>query len=375
MATGPSIAPPIVHSVLRAGGQPLDTQSRSFYEPIFGHDFSRVRIHTDQDAAQSARSVNATAYTVGQHIVFDAGRYDQYTHAGRQLIAHELTHVVQQGVAEGRSPALSIGRPDDEYEQQADKIAASITQQRVSDHASQEARHSSARRISSSGLFVLRRKIPTGISLAEVKSFGHSDLLNDADKEKYLTNIGAVSLLQLTPPGDYTEEKKKGDCTKEFLTELSNTCPSSPKPFCTGDVCFEVNRSTSIGDPKTGNVFAEGTDSFVDRHIARYNTSFLAGSGKRQCSVVCHQTYKYRTASDRKYHELGSFYIIRNFRASSYTPKGNAAIDITTGNIQKVSAPASAPSRDDFLKKEAPGLVRSGKLLDVPATPGAHAAP
>lgn len=373
-ATGPATAPPLVHNVLRAPGQPLDKQSRTFYEPIFGYDFSRVRIHTNHEAAQSARSVNAVAYTVGHHVVFDSGRYEPRTHIGRQLIAHELTHVVQQSTAESSCRSLSIGRPGDQYEQQADQIAASIANPTDSDHASQ--RNTIKPAISPRGLTVLRRKIPTGISLAGVKSFGHSDLTDEADKEKYLTNIGAVSLLQLTPPGDYTEEEKRGDCTKEFLTEVSNTCPASPKPFCSGNVCFQVNRSANSGDPKTGNVFAEDTDSFVDRHIARYDTSFLAGSGKSQCSVVCHQTYKYRTEPDRKYHELGSFYIIRNFKAGSYTPKGKKTpLNITTGSIQKIPAPASAPSKEDFIKKEAPGLVKSGKLLDVPAAPKAQSAP
>jgi hypothetical protein len=366
VALGPAVAPPMVHRVLATGGRPLDTLSRSFYEPIFRHDFGHVRVHTDEEAARSARSVGALAYTVGHHIVFDSGRYEPRTEIGHQLLAHELAHVVQQSGAAEERVALRVGPPDDGCEQQADRIAASIPySQGTADHAQPIRRgaHHAVR----DGVRVLRRKVPTGISLAGVKSFGHADLVDEADKEKYLTNIGAVSLLKLTPPGDYTEEKKKGDCTKEFLTEVLNTCPSSPRPFCRGSVCFQVNGNANTGDPKTGNTFSEGTDSFVDRHIARYDTSFLSGSGKRQCSVVCHQTYKYRTEADHKYHELGSFYIIRNFRASTYTPKGKHAIDITTGNIQKIPAPANAPSRDDFLKREAPALVRSGTLFDVPA--------
>lgn len=68
----------------------------------FGHDFSSVRVHTGADAEQSARDISANAYTVGHHIVFGAGRYAPTTHEGRRLIAHELTHVLQQS---GGSPA------------------------------------------------------------------------------------------------------------------------------------------------------------------------------------------------------------------------------------------------------------------------------
>src|SRR6516165_3480149 len=96
LSSQPSIAPPIVHEVLRAPGQPLDRETRAFMEPRFGHDFSRVRVHTDARASESARAVNAFAYTVGRNVVFDAGQYAPHSRDGQQLLAHELTHVVQQ---------------------------------------------------------------------------------------------------------------------------------------------------------------------------------------------------------------------------------------------------------------------------------------
>ena len=65
-------------------------------EPRFGHDFSGVRVHTDAQAAELARAVNAQAYAVGQDVVFGMGQYQPATKSGKQLIAHELTHVVQQ---------------------------------------------------------------------------------------------------------------------------------------------------------------------------------------------------------------------------------------------------------------------------------------
>jgi hypothetical protein len=91
-----SAVPPVVHEVLRSAGQPLDIPTRGFMEPRFGHDFSQVRVHTDERAADSACAVSASAYTVGQDIVFATGRYAPHSSEGRGLLAHELTHVVQQ---------------------------------------------------------------------------------------------------------------------------------------------------------------------------------------------------------------------------------------------------------------------------------------
>jgi len=84
---------------LNSSGQPLPPGSRKFFEPRFGHDFSNVRIHTDQVAAKSAQSINALAYTTGNNIVFNSGQYSPETPSGQRLMAHELTHVVQQGGA------------------------------------------------------------------------------------------------------------------------------------------------------------------------------------------------------------------------------------------------------------------------------------
>jgi Domain of unknown function (DUF4157)/Xanthomonas XOO_2897-like deaminase len=88
--------PQVVDGVVNAPGRPLDAETRALFEPRFRHDFSRVRVHTDARAAESARSVGARAYTVGQHIAFDTGRYAPNSAFGQQLLAHELTHAVQQ---------------------------------------------------------------------------------------------------------------------------------------------------------------------------------------------------------------------------------------------------------------------------------------
>lgn len=88
--------PPIVYDVLRSPGQPLDPADCLFMESRFDQDFSRVRVHTDALACSSAQSLHASAYTVGNDIVMASGAYAPSTAAGRRLLAHELTHVIQQ---------------------------------------------------------------------------------------------------------------------------------------------------------------------------------------------------------------------------------------------------------------------------------------
>jgi len=123
---GTTGVPPIVHEVLRSPGHPLDSHTRSFMEPRFGHDFSAVRVHADSRAAESARSVGALAFTAGRHVVFGAGTYAPHSSSGRCLLAHELTHVVQQG-AQGALQEFAIGATDDRYEAEAERIAADVS--------------------------------------------------------------------------------------------------------------------------------------------------------------------------------------------------------------------------------------------------------
>jgi hypothetical protein len=119
--------PPIVREVLRSPGHPLDAATRAFMQPRFRQDFSDVRVHTDAKAADSARSVNALAYTVGQDVAFGAGQYLPSTISGMQTLAHELTHVVQQGSGQyPQSGNLTTTNPRDAAEQEADAVSRSI---------------------------------------------------------------------------------------------------------------------------------------------------------------------------------------------------------------------------------------------------------
>jgi hypothetical protein len=119
-----SHVPPIVNEVLHSSGQPLDPSTRAFMEPRFGHDFSHVRIHTNSGASESARAVNALAYTVGQDVVFAAGQYVPETTAGKKLLAHELAHTIQQnGLASQQTGDLTVTPPTHASEREADNAA------------------------------------------------------------------------------------------------------------------------------------------------------------------------------------------------------------------------------------------------------------
>jgi len=120
----PSLVKDVVGS---GGGSPLDRDTRGFMESRLGADFSDVRVHTDATASESARSVQAHAYTVGDDVVFQSGKYAPESDSGKRMLAHELTHVVQQRsgpVAGTPAPGgIKISHPSDSFEQSADSTA------------------------------------------------------------------------------------------------------------------------------------------------------------------------------------------------------------------------------------------------------------
>lgn len=115
--------PSPVHGVVSSPGRPLEEPVRADMEARLGHDFGDVRIHDDGAAHASARAVNAHAYTVGSHVVFQRDAYDPSSSSGRQTLAHELTHVVQQrsGPVEGTSApgGIAVSDPSDRFEREA----------------------------------------------------------------------------------------------------------------------------------------------------------------------------------------------------------------------------------------------------------------
>jgi hypothetical protein len=126
------VVPPVIHEALHSPGQPLDPSIRTIMESRFRYDFSSVRVHTDAKAEESTKAVNARAYAFGQDIVLGAGQYMPMTDVGRQLIVHELAHIIQQRGTLPFGPAyqltpLRLGPRNDAYEQEADITATRFT--------------------------------------------------------------------------------------------------------------------------------------------------------------------------------------------------------------------------------------------------------
>ncbi|HEY4114163.1 MAG TPA: DUF4157 domain-containing protein [Rhizomicrobium sp.] len=131
-------APRGVHEVLRSPGQPLDTSARSFLEPRFGRDFADVRVHTDAAAARSADAVGARAYTVGRDVVFAKGQYNPRSTEGRRLLAHEVSHTIQQAGVIASSSSLRIGEASSAAEHESDATADAVMAGAPAAVASQE---------------------------------------------------------------------------------------------------------------------------------------------------------------------------------------------------------------------------------------------
>jgi hypothetical protein len=112
-AEAPQITPSVSAGItaLKGGGSPLPASAREFFEPRFGADFSSVRVHTGSQAAETANAINARAFTIGRNIAFNARQYAPHSQEGRHLLAHELTHVVQQsgGQSDASGDDTAIG--------------------------------------------------------------------------------------------------------------------------------------------------------------------------------------------------------------------------------------------------------------------------
>jgi hypothetical protein len=123
---GPEHAPPIVHEVLASAGSPLQAGVRSDMERRFAHRFGDVRVHVDARAAESARAVNADAFTVGRHIVFGAGQFRPWTSRGALVLAHELAHVSHDGATTTPGGRIRVGSRRDAAEVRAHSTAARV---------------------------------------------------------------------------------------------------------------------------------------------------------------------------------------------------------------------------------------------------------
>jgi hypothetical protein len=202
--SAPQAAPAIVHEVLRSPGQPVDASSRAYFEPRFGHDFSKVRTHADARAAESAAAVNAHAYTVGSDIVFGGGQHAPGTERGKRLLAHELAHVVQQN---SRPPAGTVSRKASQHDEEQKKLA-------VAHHKRQQALVSS--------LFAEARKVvPNPTNPLEADTLFHQTV--------QFVDDGKMDLRLMTPTHYSTDAKRAHfDTRVQINSKQQGDYPADP---------------------------------------------------------------------------------------------------------------------------------------------------
>lgn len=212
---GPTSIPSSVSNTVNSPGRSLDAPTRNYMESRFGRDFGGVRVHTDSAAAESARAINAKAYTAGQHIAFDQGQYRPDTVGGRHLLAHELAHTVQQSGVQRMATGIDKG-PTDPLEVEADRVANAV----VTGGAFNVSRGSNP------GLTISRREWSTqplipGLTAIGVKQW--TDPAKDADNQlAQAFDVGTFSLpgqkgADTTVVGRWTE-RKDADALESTIT-------------------------------------------------------------------------------------------------------------------------------------------------------------
>ena len=297
--TGPMAAPSIVDEVLRSPGRPLDPATRASMEPRFGHDFSRVRVHSDAKAAESARSVNALAYTVGRDVVFGAGQYAPGTTAGRRLVAHELTHVVQQGeVADvpAVQARLDYAHPESASEREADAASEALMLEQPPSIAETPQVHV-ARQMADAGAGV--RTLVGGLAGVGARFGAAVDArLAEDEAEKAASQVVAKS----DEPVTLEKGKPANPCNREILAE--GTCKhlalGSRWVCCDPDNGFKrAGKKTSITAPGEECPSEKWTplftcDTTCDRQLANRcddNDNWMAIPGDQFKRSKCGEIY------------------------------------------------------------------------------------
>lgn len=220
-----------IHEVLHSHGQPLDSATRVFMESRFGHDFSQVRVHTDARAAESAQGVGALAYTVGRDMVFGSGQYAPRTITGSRLLAHELTHTLQQDCNPGAETHLKIGQANEPAEREAETQAARVVGERPSDamlfqHQGPPAipRMPQSNRVADTAK-TLHRAVPGSVGVQLQRQPQPPGTANAA--QLYQQALGKLKALDPKLYG-YLSKVPLGGGPKEILREVSQGQPGVP---------------------------------------------------------------------------------------------------------------------------------------------------
>jgi len=338
----PSV-PTSAREVVFSPGQPLDHAARSWMEPKFGHDFSGVRVHTNSQAAESANSVRARAYTFGNNIVFGTGQYFPAAAVGRQLLAHELAHVVQQDNALQGAGDRKVNDAQDASEREADAIAKNvhdgvqITVPRLAMPVSLARKEKdqdkgkapdrgkeSAKDKDKSSEKTSACVPPTSVTLGRTETL---------DLSSYMTGGGICAVMKVMP----ADTNLCPGITEEVTTAEGGTCPGSLlKPsLCSGSSTFPLGRASH----GACSAVKPEANEFVDRHSVQLSATSVLHDESRNprklngCAFTCKQ--RYFIDSGKTSTTLGNFLIRYSLAKAKRDGK-----DITEVTVSKKAAGA-----------------------------------
>jgi len=239
--------PDTVNQALAAHGRPLEPALRQDMEHRFGHDFSQVKIHADGAAGQSARAVNAQAYTVGSDIVFGAGRFAPATHAGRRLLAHELTHVIQQSA--GMAPSIQR-QPDKDKKEPSSEVGKALKKNSLFKKLPEVAQEKILDEIDKAPETITQEILDRIIDLAPIDA-QYKDGLKKAGEAiiKTITGRKPPSTSKCDIPGYHegTSSTYKGMCCSSTIESAATCCPKDKFAPNNSPVCCAADEFVTAG--------------------------------------------------------------------------------------------------------------------------------
>jgi len=296
-------ADPLMIQSQLGSGSPLESGIRAPMETAFGHDFARVRVHTDAKAASLSATLNARAFTVGSDIAFGRGEYQPGTLIGDALLAHELAHVVQQGEAKPAAAPMLMGEAgSNALEEEADQSALgalAAIRMRTQGKAVNPAQNVSPRLKSGLRLSRCKTECPTNIAMTRL----HHITLQQSDffARGYRTGIGAVAEMVVSDPAGRNWD---GKAIREQLSPGTNSCGEIQN--CT-NVYGRAGGELAVFSEGSGSIFKVGEaysdrvlginiparrNTFYDAHIFVSRTSELHQMGLGSCEQHCQQYFE-----------------------------------------------------------------------------------
>jgi len=234
--------PDSVDRVLRCSGRPLDSSLRKEMESRFNHDFSQVRVHSGDQAEQSARDVNAHAYTFERNIVFGAGQFKPGTQEGRRLLAHELTHVVQQS---GNVAPKIQRQPDDDKKGPSSEIGKALNKNDLFQKLPKSARDKILEEIDNAPETITKAVLDKIIDLAPIDQ-QYKDGLKKVGEAiiKSVTGMKAPSTSKCDALSGYhegTSSAYKGMCCSGSIESEMTCCPKDKFAPNNSPVCCKAD--------------------------------------------------------------------------------------------------------------------------------------